>query len=149
MKNLLSALVLSAVLFTSSANAEPLDWSSIRSGLTVVASPVTMFAQDPPQQTLGRSEFHSSVIKGIAKLRRSGEMSARDALRLRVAMLSPAFQQQAEDLAVIQMAFSGSDEVPFDTNGKVDRAAIDWENLIAFIERLIPLILQLIDLFGV
>ena len=45
------------------------------------------------------------------------------------------------------MSFSGED-VPVDENGKVDVSKIDFEKLLDFLERLIPLILKLISLFA-
>ena len=93
--------------------------------------------------------FHRSVLVAMRKSVRAGKMKRVDALRVRVALLSPAYRKHAEDLAVTQMAFSGSDAVPLNDSGQVERAAIDWTALGDFIERLIPLLLQLLEIFGV
>jgi hypothetical protein len=45
------------------------------------------------------------------------------------------------------MAFSG-EEVPTDADGKIEVSRIDWESLISFLERLIPILLKLLDLFA-
>lgn len=105
------------------------------------------FTRDPlvAQQLEASESFHRAVIAAGAKAVRDGQMRRADLIRLRVAMLSPSFRQQAEDLAVIQMSASGSDNVPIGDDGRVDRAKIDWEALAAFLEKLIPLILMLID----
>jgi hypothetical protein len=62
-------------------------------------------------------------------------------------MLSPAFRAHAEELAVTQMYFSGDDGVPM-TDGIVDRAAIDWDGLLAFLEALVPILLRLLEIIG-
>ena len=48
------------------------------------------------------------------------------------------------------MASSGEDlgDLPIDEDGKIEVSRIDWEGLISFLERLVPLILKLIDLFA-
>lgn len=91
--------------------------------------------------------FAKTVAKAARKMRREGKITRLQQIRLRVAMLSPAFRQHAEELAVVQMAFSGGD-VPMDTDGKVDVASINWEGLADFIERLIPLIMKLMEIFS-
>lgn len=96
------------------------------------------------------SRFSRQVNRAARNLVQSGKITRRQALRLRIALLSPAFQQQAEDLAIIQMYFSGQNPefLPLDENGLVQRASIDWEALIVFLERLIPILLQLLEIFG-
>jgi hypothetical protein len=93
------------------------------------------------------NKFRQSLLKAADAAAKSGEIKRVDVMRLRVATLSPAFLAQAERLAVIQMAFSG-EEVPTLDDGRIDVAKIDWEGLILFLEKLIPLILKLIDLFA-
>ncbi len=95
-----------------------------------------------------RSAFHKGIVKAARQARKAGTITRGQQTKVQVAMLSPAFRKHAEDLAVIQMAFSGSDEVPMTEAGFVDRAAIDWDGLILFLEKLIPLILQLLEIFG-
>jgi len=95
-----------------------------------------------------RSDFREAINKASRNLVQSGKITRRESLRLRIAMLSPAFRQHAEELAVIQMYYSGDDGVPMTADGMVDVASIDWEGLIAFLERLIPIIVQLLEIFG-
>jgi hypothetical protein len=92
--------------------------------------------------------FHKSVIQAAVKAQRAGTLKRLDVVRLRVAMLSPAFRNHAQDLAVVQMSASGSETTPIGEDGQVDRASIDWAGLAAFLEKLLPLILQLIDAFS-
>lgn len=93
-------------------------------------------------------KFHRALIQAAVKANKDGKLKRAELFRLRVAMLSPAFRQHAEDLAVTQMSASGSEGVPMTPEGAVDRASIDWDALLAFLEKLIPLILQLIEMFG-
>jgi hypothetical protein len=136
--------------------------------LVVMLLPSVLVAQEPPASAVAyrqaiaeadrqaaesvvaeaRSDFHRALIVAARNRVKAGEMSRRDLMRLRIAMLSPAFAEHAEDLAVIQMSASGSDDVPLDASGQVDRARIDWEAIAAFLERLVPLIIQLIGIFG-
>ena len=84
--------------------------------------------------------FHRNVIKAAVKAQRDGKISRKDLRRLRVAMLSPAFREQAKQLAVVQMLSSEqADQIP-----RVD-GQIDWDKLGDFLERIWPLILQLLD----
>jgi hypothetical protein len=97
-------------------------------------------------EEVSNNKFRSALLKAAQSAAKSGELRRIDVIRLRVATLSPAFLEQAQELAVIQMAFSG-EEVPTDADGKIEVSRIDWEGLISFLERLIPLILKLLDLF--
>lgn len=95
------------------------------------------------------TKFSRSLVKAAMKAQREGKFKRADVLRLRVAMLSPAFRQQAEELCVIQIASSGEDS-PFEyaDDGTIIRTAIDWDSLAAFLERVVPLILTLLKAFG-
>ena len=98
-------------------------------------------------KTAGNS-FRAAMRKATTKARQNGTITVKQALRIKVAMFSPAFRTVAEDLAVIQMAFYDGDDAPElkrTDSGSVDRTAINWEGFLAFLERLIPLLLQLLD----
>jgi hypothetical protein len=105
---------------------------------------------DEPKKTAAES-FKSELAKAINTQRKAGKISFRDAIKLRVAMLSPAFVERAHELAVTQVAFSGeaSDAVPMDAEGVIQVEGINWEGLTKFLEAIIPLILTLIKAFGV
>jgi hypothetical protein len=96
-----------------------------------------------------RSEISTELIKAATSLQRKGEITRLQLVRIRVAMLSPAFRAKVEDLAVVQMSASGEDG-PFtvDENGEIVRETINWEGLAAFLEKLVPLVLALIKAFG-
>ena len=112
--------------------------------------PATVVSQDIEEvREAGDNKFHRNVIRAARNLNRSGEITRAQLLGLRVRMMSPAFRKHCEDLAVTQMYYSGDDGIPLDGNGRVQRASIDWDALLAFIEKLIPIILQLIDALGV
>jgi len=98
-------------------------------------------------QEVSANPFRRALLKAADAAAKKGELKRVDVIRLRVACLSPAFLARAQELAVIQMSFSGED-VPVDENGKVDVSKIDFEKLLDFLERLIPLILKLISLFA-
>jgi len=111
--------------------------------------PSTVEAQSPPSvvEEVSSNKFRAALLKAAQEAAKKGELRRVDVIRLRVATLSPAFVEQAQELAVIQMAFSG-EEVPTDENGKIEVSRIDWEGLASFLERLIPLILKLLDLLA-
>jgi hypothetical protein len=111
-------------------------------------SPVVSLAQVPDVvEEVSQNKFRSALLKAAQASAKSGELKRLDVIRLRVATLSPAFLKQAQELAVIQMSFSGED-VPTDADGKIEVNRIDWEKLLEFLERLIPLLLKLMDLFA-
>lgn len=123
--------------------------------VTQVSTPVTATAMAmSPEVTQAElssgNNFSRAIVKAAVAAQRSGTISRVDLFRLRVAMLSPSFRQQAEELAIIQMAASG-EETPFQyaEDGTIIRTAIDWEGLAAFLEKLLPLILTLLKAFGV
>lgn len=110
--------------------------------------PTTAPALDKAVEASGG--LHKVVIEAGIKAQRSGDITRLQLFRLRVAMLSPAFRDRVEDLAVVQIMASNEANIPLTVaeDGTIDRTAINWDELITFIERLLPLILQLIALFG-
>ncbi len=113
----------------------------------VAATPPKQSSDVPIQKS--RSEISVELVKAATALQRKGEITRIQLVRLRVAMLSPAFRQKVEDLAVVQMSASGEDG-PFevDENGEIRRETIDWNGLATFLEKLVPLVLALIKAFG-
>lgn len=117
---------------------------------TPVSAPVVLSSDIQPSVLASKDRFRRSLLKAIASARKKGEINGRQAIRLRVASFSPAFLERAEELAVVQMVFSGEsdDAIPRTDDGKVDKTSIDWDAFASFLERLLPLILQLISAFG-
>ena len=119
--------------------------------LFMVLCPVAVAQDSPPKpdvvQELSENKFRRVLLKAAQTAAAKKEISRIQVIQLRVATLSPAFLVQAQQLAVVQMAFSG-DDVPTDADGKIEVSRIDWEGLAAFLERIIPLILKLLDLFA-
>ncbi len=115
-----------------------------------VALPVVQQEYEPlvSETALGRSDFHKGILKAVAKNRREGKITNRQALAIRVRMFSPAFREHVKTVAVTQLAFSGDENAPVNEMGVIDEAAIDWDGFAAFLERIIPIILQLISAFG-
>jgi len=103
-----------------------------------------------PEKVKGRDSFRRELISAAKKAAAKGDISRRDLIKLRIASFSPAFVERAEELCVVQMAMSGedSDALPMDEDGNIVKTAIDWEAFAAFLERILPLILQILAAFG-
>ena len=122
-------------------------YSSFDAAPVVATEPAAIVADDSPLElSEDKQKFRKSLIKAIRESRKDGKITAGEAVRLRVASWSPAFIERAQQLAVVQMAFSGedSDAVPYTDDGRIDVANIDWEGLIKFLELMIPLLLKLL-----
>lgn len=103
-------------------------------------------------ETEATDGFRRALIKASRAAAKAGTITRRDALKIRVALFSPAFREQAQELCVVQMAFSGDgavDDLPRKASGEIDQAAIDWDGFASFLERILPLILDLLIAFGV
>lgn len=102
-----------------------------------------------PVEVTDKPTIRSAVLKAATVSQKKGDIKRSDLVRLRVAMFSPAFQKKVEDLAVIQISASGEDG-PFETSetGEIIRETINWDGLLAFLEKLIPIILSLLSTFG-
>lgn len=84
-------------------------------------------------------QFRRVLIKAAEQSFREGELSRVDLLRLRVASLSPAKLQQMQTACAEQAVQEGK---------AVSIAAIDWEKLAAFIKEILPVIIEIVKLFG-
>jgi hypothetical protein len=119
---------------------------------TVYTPPTVVETSDDFDFVVETSEkgFRRSLLKAISDARKAKTITPREALRLRVASFSPAFLEQAEELCIVQMAMSeeGQDYLKMSADGTIDKTAIDWEGLAGFLERIIPILLQLFKAFG-
>ena len=123
--------------------------------LTLCLLPCNLQAQDtPPKQDVAeqvsRNPFRQALLKAANAAAKKGELRRLDVVKLRVATLSPAFLERAQELAVIQMASSGEDlgDLPVDSDGKIEVSRIDWQKFLTFLEALLPIILKIIDMFA-
>ena len=136
-------MVLVFVVFFSVRGMSQDEFDNVFAAVPVETAKVAEPATDERVET-SVDRFHRALIAAAQKQVRDGKLKRGDLIRLRVAMLSPSFRRQAEDLAIIQMSASGEDGLPIGEDGLVDRAAIDWDKLLDFITKLIPIILDLI-----
>jgi len=95
-------------------------------------------------------DFHRAAVRSIRMARKNGTLTARQAVTIRTRLLAPAFRAEIKNLALAQMVFSGDDSraLPFDDDGKIIETAIDWGGFADFLERIWPLVLQLLQSFG-
>jgi hypothetical protein len=112
---------------------------------TVSLQPSTAVAQSPVVEEVSNNKFRSALLKAAQEAAKKGELKRIDVVRLRVATLSPAFLERAEMLAKVQMSASGED-IPMGEDGKIEIR--DWSEFASFLERLLELILKLIDAFA-
>lgn len=98
-----------------------------------------------------RSEFRKALVDAIQEGVREGKLTRAEGWRLRLASFSPAFQQRAQELCVVQMVFSGEnqDAIPFNDDGTVNKTAIDWEGLTEFLKAILPILLELLLSLGI
>jgi hypothetical protein len=117
-----------------------------------------------PQETVQETaiqETRIDVFRRIARQKiraavRSGKLTgrqARQARRVANRMGSvPAFAQLCERRAMQQLYYNalltGDDSLlPMNDDGTINKAAIDWQGLGDFIERIIPILIMLLELF--
>jgi hypothetical protein len=141
-------LIFAALLLAAPAYGQTLEGPS---GIVVsrgeVASPLVQV--DEPVEVARGDKFHGGLVKAIRSAQKKGTITRRQALRLRVSLLAPSFRAEAKRLALVQMIFSeDGDQLPRTADGRVDETAINWDGLIMFLEKLLPILLQLLEIFG-
>lgn len=124
---------------SASVSAKEIVSSDFVEASSVVKSGVQ---EDATKVRLGT--LRKAVRKATRKAVKEKKLTFKQGIDIRVHTISPAFIQAVENLAVAQLRYSG-EALPTKEDGSVDRTAIDWDKLLAFIERLLPLILELID----
>jgi hypothetical protein len=112
---------------------------------TISLQPSAVQAQSPVVEEVSNNKFRSALLKAAQEAAKKGELRRIDVVRLRVATLSPAFLERAEMLAKVQMSASGED-IPVGEDGRIE--VRDWGAFLEFLERLLPLLLKLLDLFA-
>lgn len=112
---------------------------SIGSTISPQLQPQPQMAGGVQQLAIGdRIAFRHSLLEAARNARKSGEITSIQFFMLSAASRNPNVldkMQQAVHEAAIE-------------EGLATTQAIDWAGLISFIEKLIPIIIQLIDLFG-
>ena len=99
-------------------------------------------APQEARQELARPVFYAQVLRAIPAAVRDGTLSRRDALRLRFAMISPAFRSQCRQLAKIQVLSSGEQIPTSMTNSEIDWSGDIWSE---FFKLLLPILLELLE----
>jgi hypothetical protein len=112
---------------------------------TVSLQPSAVQAQSPVVEEVSNNKFRSALLKAAQEAAKKGELKRIDVVRLRVATLSPAFLERAEMLAKVQMSASGED-IPVGEDGRIE--VRDWSEFLTFLEKLLVLIIKLIDAFA-
>ena len=103
----------------------------------VVAESTMPAMGEPTSKSL--KEFRAALLKSGEQAVKSGELSRLDLMRLRLATMSPKMLATAHQFAAEQCLSDGL---------CASYGAINWDQLLAFIKELIPLILELIKLFS-
>ena len=85
-----------------------------------------------------RVKFRRSLLEAAKRARQSGEITAMEYFTLSAASRNPRVLDKMQ-AAVHEAAIE---------DGLATATAIDWDSLIEFIEKLIPIIIKLIDLFS-
>lgn len=123
-----------------------LCWSCTVCGQDVVVQQVVKLEVNEAEKP-----FHRELIRAAVRASKKADsgVSRRDVIRLRVAMLSPAFRESSQELAIVQLYFNGS-ELPTNPDGSIAVDEIKWdaEQWIAFLEKLVPIVLALLKIFG-
>ena len=128
--------------------------------LLALSVPSVCYAQDvvverPFVEVVTGDAFHSAVLKAArARIETSTDkaQARKDYWRIRRAMLLPRMREDIRQLVIMQVKLEvengqSSTAVPI-VDGEVNEAAIDWEALLTFLEKLLPIILQLIEIFS-
>jgi len=146
------ALVVSfcfVMVLAISQAAEPASttWDSPAfTATTLTAAPVAAAAAEPVAATPAASKsFKATFLKAAEKAYRDGEINRWQLARLRMAaQFRPQVLAEAQ-AAVVDDAVEAGAMKPM---GPAELAGFDWTQLLAFIQKLLPLILQIISIFS-
>ena len=101
--------------------------------------PVVMSSAEPNQILKSDTvKFKRSLLQAARQARKTGEISMGQHLAIIVASQRPATLERMK-VAAHELAVE---------DGMATAASVDWDKLIGFLEKLIPLIVQIIGLFG-
>lgn len=91
--------------------------------------------------TTQTATFRKSSINAILVAVRNSDLKPRQRLAIRLALLNPDNRAEIEEFILQE----GQKQTMIASDVTVE--AIDWDSIIAFIEKLLPLILKLISMF--
>jgi hypothetical protein len=119
-------------------------------GITVTRGPVVEAADERTETLFRKSKFHTAMEQAIRKARRDGNINLGTATLCRVKLLVPVIRKWAESNAIDQVLGTNPEALPFKDDGTVDKTAIEWGDgqLLDFLERFIPILLQIIEIFN-
>lgn len=131
-------------LHTGTSNVTTYSSPVVESVVTRYAPPVVAYQVVPTEPTVqrwgdsDRQKFRVAFLQANRQARANGQITAFEFATLAVAARSPAaldkIQQVVHETAIQE--------------GLATATAIDWDGLIGFLEKLIPLIIKIIGLFG-
>ncbi len=143
-------IVLAVLLMTSPALAQ-VDgaWGDVDTSVKVepvpAVVPVDKELTGDPSLAAAAAVVHGR--QGLSrKQRRDMGLSIRNIRRVTAELHKTG---ELQDMTREEVSAAVLDQLMSESPAAFQDAAIDWDNLLAFIERLIPLILKLIALFGV
>jgi len=114
------------------------------------AQDVTVVGQSPVVTLAASSEVShaKTTLRMVRKAIADSDLSLGQKILARIALRRKSVQDRVTDFVTSQAIDDGVIVMPAMVDGQMVEAAIDWDALLEFIEKLIPLIMQLIALFG-
>lgn len=116
--------------------------------LLMFLTPLAQFQKAPVVQETATVGFKKAFRQAIRKARVEEKITVKDALRLQMAITSPAFAKVAEDIAILEL-MSRDVVLPVDTDGNIQREVVDWLTILEILITLMPYILELLTEWGV
>lgn len=110
-----------------------------------IVAPSTPGTTAPVDTT--RAAFRKALLAAGEKAFAEKQITRLDLLRLRVATLSPKMLERMQLVVAEQVVAEGKALVEVDANG-IAKVAWDWSKLIGFLQELMPIVLDLIELIN-
>jgi hypothetical protein len=111
--------------------------------------PLGAFAATAPEAILSAKVFRDEIAKGIVEeAKKSTKLSAGEKRRIERVMRGGWFQESRKQAIITSVVQHLHTEQAIVVMPEGVQAAIDWDNVLEIVGKLIPLILQLVSLFG-
>jgi hypothetical protein len=111
--------------------------------------PLGAFAATAPEAILSAKVFRDEIAKGIVEeAKKSTKLSAGEKRRIERVMRGGWFQESRKQAIITSVVQQLHAEQAIVVTPDGVQAAVDWENVLSIVAKLIPLIVQLISLFG-